>query len=176
MPENQGQPRELRLRVVVMGGASEVFVNALGLTANEMRLGVVHDFEASLLFETFPVDPWSGDGHAGAELEQAAHKVDALVLTDALTEGTHYSSSALERLLRALQPARVGVPTVVFGGPALAMEWQSLTGVVPALVSDPTPENAVPVARAIAKAALRALRKSEPPPSVRRSEPPPSIR
>jgi hypothetical protein len=164
------------MSVIVMGGASEAFVRALSLAANEMRLGVVHDFDASLVFETYPVDPWSGDGVAGKHLEQSAHKVDALVLTDTLSEGTHYSSSALERLLRALQPARVGVPTVVFGGPALAMEWQSLAGVVPAMVAEPTPDNALPIARAVAKAALRALRKSEPPPSVRQSEPPPSIR
>lgn len=159
--------RALRLRVVVMGGASEVFVGALSLVNGEMPLGVVHDFELSLAFETYGVDPWSGDGKAGGELERAAHQLDALVLTDALSAGTHYSSSAVERLCRALQPARVVVPTVIYGGPALAMEWQSLTGIAPVHVCDPTPDNALPAARAAAKAALRALKRSEPPPSVR---------
>lgn len=159
--------RDLRLRVVVMGGASEAFVGALGLEGNEMPLGPVHDFDLSLVFDTYPVDPWSGDGSAGAALERAAHQLDALVLTDALTPGTHYSSSAVERLCRALQPARVVVPTVIYGGPALAMEWQTLSGVAPVLVCDPTPENAKSAVKAVAKGALRALRRSEPPPSVR---------
>lgn len=159
--------RVLRLRVVVMGGASEMFVGALDLTDGVMPLGMLHGFDASLSFETFPVDPWSGDGKAGAALEKAAHQLDALVVTDAYAEGTHYSSSAVERLCRALQPARVVVPTVVFGGPALAMEWQTLTGVAPAFVCDPTPANALPAARALAKAGLRALNRSEPPPSMR---------
>lgn len=167
MTENQQPSRELRLRVVVMGGASDAFVGALGLTGGEMHLGVVHGFDASVLFDTFPVDPWSGDGSAGVALERAAHALDALVLTDALSAGTHYSSSAVERLCRALQPTRVVVPTVVYGGPALAMEWQTLSGVAPVMVCEPTPENALPAARAIAKAALRALKRSEPPPSVR---------
>jgi len=167
MENKNDPPRGLCLYVVVMGGAAEAFVRALDLGGDKMPLGIVHGFDASLRFETYPVDPWSGDAKAGAALEQAAHKLDALVLTDAYTAGTHYSSSAVERLCRALQPARVGVPTVVYGGPALAMEWQTLTGVAPAFVCDPTPENAVPAARAIAKAGLRALRRSEPPPSVR---------
>jgi hypothetical protein len=161
------ESRQLRLRVVVMGGASEQFISALSLKDGEMPLGQVHGFDATVVFESYPVDPWSGDGSAGAALEKAAHRLDALVLTDALTEGTHYSSSAVERLCRALQPARVGAPAVIYGGPALAMEWQTLTGVAPLLVCDPTPENAVQAARAVAKGALRALRRSEPPPSVR---------
>ena len=159
--------KELSLLVVVMGGASGAFIEALHLTGSELPLGLVHDFDAKVVFETYPVDPWSGPGDAGARLEQAAHKLAALVLTDALQEGTHYSSAALERLCRALQPARVGVPTVIWGGPALIMEWQSLTGVAPAFVCEPTLENALPAARAAAKAALRGLRRSEPPPSVR---------
>lgn len=159
--------RDLRLRVVVMGGASDEFVRALNLSGNQLHLGTVHDFDLSMSFDTFGVDPWAGDASAGAELDRAAHQLDALVLTDALTPGTHYSSSAVERLCRALQPARVVSPAVVFGGPALAMEWQTLTGVAPVLVVDPTSDNALPAVRALAKAALRALRRSEPPPSVR---------
>lgn len=159
--------KELRLRVVVMGGASKAFIEALHLTDDVMPLGIVHDFDASLVFETYPVDPWASGDDAGARLEQAAHKLDALILTDALEEGTHYSSAALERLFRALHPARVGVPAVIWGGPALIMEWQSLTGVSPVFTCDPTPDNVLPAARAAAKGALRALRRSEPPPAVR---------
>jgi len=159
--------RQLRLRVVVMGGASEQFLAALNLKDGEMHLGMVHGFDASVVFEAYPVNPWGGDGSAGAELEKAAHRLDALVLTDALTEGTHYSSSAVERLCRALQPARVSAPTVIFGGPALAMEWQSLSGIAPVFVCEPSPENALRAAREVAKGALKALRHSEPPPSVR---------
>jgi len=159
--------RDLRLMVVIMGGASDSFVRALHLTGDTMPLGVVHGFDLSMTFEAYSVDPWSGDAKAGVALEQAAHKLDALVLTDALTPGTHYSSSAVERLCRALQPARVVLPTVIYGGPALAMEWQTLSGVAPVMVCDPTPEHALPAVKALAKAALRALRRSEPPPSVR---------
>jgi hypothetical protein len=167
MASEEDASRQLRLRVVVMGGASEQFLAALNLTDGEMHLGMVHGFDASVSFEAYPVDPWAGDGSAGAELVKAAHQLDALVLTDALTEGTHYSSSAVERLCRALQPARVGAPTVIYGGPALAMEWQSLSGIAPVFVCEPSPENALQAARAVAKGALRALRHSEPPPSVR---------
>ena len=167
MTETDRGPRDLCLRVVVMGGASAVFVGALAQGADPLRLGTVHDFELSMRFETFGVDPWAGEGAAGAALERAAHRLDALVLTDALAAGTHYSSSAVERLCRALQPARVVVPTVIYGGPALAMEWQTLTGVTPVLICEPQPDNAMPAVKALAKAALRALRKSEPPPSVR---------
>lgn len=168
MASDEQSQRELRLRVVVMGGASDAFLGALELTNGEMPLGLVHDFQASLVFESYPtVDPWAGDGAQGKALEQAAHRLDVLILTDALSEGAHYSSSAVERLCRLLHPARVVVPTVIFGGPALAMEWQSLTGVAPVMVCDPTPENAKAAARAAAKAGLRALRRSEPPPSVR---------
>ncbi|MCC6897876.1 MAG: hypothetical protein IT377_02815 [Polyangiaceae bacterium] len=167
MTETDPGARDLCLRVVVMGGASEAFLAALKLQGDRLPLGRVHDFELSLRFEAFGVDPWAGEGAGGAALERAAHQLDALVLTDALSPGTHYSSSAVERLCRALQPARVVLPTVIYGGPALAMEWQSLTGVVPVMVCDPLPENALSAAKALAKAALRALRKSEPPPSVR---------
>jgi hypothetical protein len=167
MSSSDETARDLRLRVVVMGGASDQFVRALNLSGNDLPLGRVHEFDLSMCFETFGVDPWAGDASAGPALDRAAHQLDALVLTDALTPGTHYSSSAVERLCRALQPARVVLPAVVFGGPALAMEWQSLTGVAPVLVVEPTEANAMPAVKALAKAALRALRRSEPPPSVR---------
>jgi hypothetical protein len=167
MSEHGEPSRQLCLRVVVMGGASDAFLSALGLSDNRLHLGMVHGFDASVVFEPFGVDPWGGDGKDGAALERAAHALDALVLTDAFTSGTHYSSSAVERLCRALQPARVVLPTVIYGGPALAMEWQTLAGVAPVHVCEPKAENALGAARAVAKAALKALRRSEPPPSVR---------
>ena len=157
------EARALKLTVLVMGGASEAFLEALSLEAGEMHLGACQGYATTIAFEAYPVDPWSGDGAAGARLGQSIPAADALVLTDALTQGTHYSSSAVERLERILGP-RKGIPTGIYGGPALAMEWETLTGKPPACVMDPTADNARPVVKAVAAAALRTLRKSEPPP------------
>jgi hypothetical protein len=155
--------KKIRLRVAVMGGASELFVSALGLNQGEMHLGAFQGFATTIAFDTFPVNPWKDDGAQGKLLEQSVPQLDALVLTDALTEGTHYSSTAVERLERALGP-RKAIPTAIFGGPALSMEWETLVGKAPACVVEPIADNARQVVKALAAVALRSLRRSEPPP------------
>ncbi len=155
--------KKISLRVAVMGGASELFVGALGLDGSEMHLGAFQGFATTIAFDAYPVNPWANDGAQGKALEQSVPQLDALVLTDALSEGTHYSSTAVERLERTLGP-RKGIPTAIFGGPALSMEWETLVGKAPVCVTDPVAENARQVVKAVAAAALRTLRRSEPPP------------
>jgi hypothetical protein len=93
--------------------------------------------------------------------------MDALVLTDALAEGTHYSSAVVERLSRMLAVKRV--PTAIFGGPALAQEWATLSGAEPVFVGDPTPDNVMPAMKGVVKVLLKALSptgKTLPPPDI----------
>ena len=72
MSSSDETARDLRLRVVVMGGASDQFVRALNLSGNDLPLGRVHEFDLSMCFETFGVDPWAGDASAGPALDRAA--------------------------------------------------------------------------------------------------------
>ncbi len=155
---------ELELRIMVVGGASEVLLEALPLEGGTMRLGELQGWRPTLSFRAFPVDPWSGDGARGKALEAFAPYVDALILTDALAEGQHYSSTALERLSRVLGPAKAGVPAAIFGLHAMEEEWTTLAGVEPVIVVEPSRENAMPVVKALAGALLRSRIRSIPPP------------
>jgi hypothetical protein len=85
-------------------------------------------------------------------------------LTDALSEGTHYSSTAVERLSRLLTPVKISVPAAIFGGPALAQEWETLSGFAPVVTANPESDNALPTVKALAKVLLRSQMKSTPPP------------
>jgi hypothetical protein len=87
-----------------------------------------------------------------------------VVLTDAFSEGLHYSSTALERLVRVLSPGKLRLPAAVFGGPALTEEWRSLSGAEPVFSSEPQSEKALPLVKALAKALLKSQMKSQPPP------------
>jgi hypothetical protein len=167
MPTIDESHHDLVYRVLVMGGASEVFVGALSLEDGELRLGEVQSWKPRFTFDTFPLDPWAGDGAAGKRLEQLAGYADALVLTDALAEGTHYSSSAVERLSRILGPTKVKIPTLIFGGPALVQEWQTLTGAQPVAIMDPQPDQALNAVKQLVKVLLRARVRSTPPPPVK---------
>lgn len=164
MPTVDGEHREILFQVAVIGGVSERFTEQLDLRNSELHLGEVQGYRPRFAFATFAADPWEADGSKGHDLERLVPYLDGLVLNDALGEGTHYSSTALERLSRALSPGKVNVPTAVFGGPALAQEWQSLSGVAPVLVVDPGPDQALLCVRALAKALLRSKMKSQPPP------------
>jgi|SoiMethySBSTD1v2_1073268.scaffolds.fasta_scaffold07146_5 hypothetical protein len=160
---------DLLLSVLVVGGASAAFLSGLPLRDGELRLGKVQEWTPRLRFEGFSVDPWSGDGSEGARLESLLPQVDALVLTDALAEGTHYSSAAVERLSRALGPVKLRVPAAIFGGPALAQEWTTLSGAQPVFVGEPTPENVMPAVKGVLKVLLKTLSptgKTIPPPDV----------
>lgn len=164
MPTINEETRELLFQVLVMGGASPVFVDALELEEGELTTGAVQGWQPHFHFEAFPLDPWAGDGASGKALERFVPYVDALVLTDALASGTHYSAAAVERLSRTLGPGKRHVPSVIFGGRALAEEWQTLSGTAPVLVVDSTPEQAYPAFKALVKVLLRSRMRSTPPP------------
>jgi hypothetical protein len=167
MPTVDQDHHDLAFRVLVMGGASEVFVNALSLEDGELKLHEVHNWKPRFSFDTFPLDPWAGDGAQGKRLEQLVSYIDALVLTDALAEGAHYSSKAVEHLSRALGPTKIHVPTAVFGGPALVQEWHTLTGSEPVAAVAPQPDQALSAVKALVKHLLRGrIRSTPPPPSV----------
>jgi hypothetical protein len=166
MPTVDRSHHDLRIEVVVFGGASALFIEQLALTEGELRLGEVHGWHPRFAFEPFPVDPWSGGAAAGARLEVLVPYIDALVLTDALQEGRHYSSTAVERLSRVMKPVKIGVPTAVFGGPALAQEWETLSGHQAVMVVEPTAENAMVVVKGLARVLLRSRMKSTPPPPL----------
>lgn len=164
MPTIQQERRELVFRVVVMGGASKAFVDALPMQDGELHTGEVQGWHPRFTFEVFPLDPWKGDGQSGHALERFVPYLDAVVLTDALEGGAHYSSTAVERLSRALGPRRDQIASVIFGGPALAQEWQTLSGAEAAAVFEPVTDNAMPAVKALAKLLLRSKMKSMPPP------------
>jgi hypothetical protein len=159
------QQHDLRLNVLVMGGASDLFLRGVPMAEGELKLGEVQGWHPRIQFHGFGVDPWTGDGAERARLEQLVPMTDGLVLTDALVEGTHYSSSAVERLSRLLRPMKIGLPTAIFGGPALALEWSTLSGVAPVHVTDPVLDNVMPTVKALLKLLLKKQTgKSIPPP------------
>lgn len=164
MPTVDHERHDVVLRVMVVGGASDLFLSSLSLTNGELALGGIQGWRPRFAFSVFPLDPWAGDGAAGAELERLVPYADALVLTDALAEGAHYSSSAVEQLSRVLMPVKIGLPTAIFGGPALAQEWQTLSGRDPVVTAAPNAESALGVVKVLAKVLLRAQMKSTPPP------------
>ena len=168
MPTVDHDTHDLRIEIIVVGGASEQFVHALSLADGELRLHEAQGWKPRFVFETFPVDPWAGDGERGTTLQKLVPYLDAVVLTDALSEGTHYSSTAVERLSRVLKPVKIGIPAAVFGGPALAEEWTTLSGFSPVWVGEPTAENAMVAVKALARVLLRAQMKSTPPPPLAR--------
>jgi len=159
--------KDLVLTVVVLGGASKQFLSGIALTDGELRLGEVQGWHPRIHFHTFGVDPWANSAE-GARLEQIAPTIDGLVLTDALTEGTHFSSAAIERLSRLLGPVKLGIPVAIFGGPALVQEWSTLTAIEPVHIAEPTSEHVMPTVKALVKVLLKVqpTGKTIPPPSV----------
>lgn len=159
-PEHQ----ELVFVVVVMGGVSDRFVELLNLTNGELELAEIKGYKPRIAFRVFSDDPWAGGGEEGAALEALVPSLDALVLTDHFEAGKHYSSGAVERLAKAFTPLKLHVPSGIFGGPALAEEWQSLTGTAPVHVADPRGDDALSVVKALARSLLRSKIRSTPPP------------
>jgi hypothetical protein len=161
------EQQKLVFHVAVIGGVSQRFVELLKLTNGELELGEVKGYQPRLAFRVFSDDPWAGDGKEGILLEEFAPSLDALVLTDAFEEGKHYSSSAIERLAKLLSPIKLRIPSGVFGGPALAEEWQSLTGVPVVHVADPRGDDALSVVKGLARVLFRSsIRSTPPPPNV----------
>lgn len=164
MPTVDGEHHEILFQVAVLGGTSENFVGFLDLRNRVLELGEVQGYRPRFAFATFPADPWGGQGTPGADLEKLVPYLDAVVLTDAFSEGTHYSSTALERLIRVLAPGKVRLPAAIFGGPALTEEWRSLSGADPVFSTQPSADQALPLVKALAKALLKSKMRSQPPP------------
>ena len=164
MPTVDGEHHEILFQVAVLGGTSDAFVGLLELRNRVLELGEVQGYRPRFAFAAFPADPWAGEGSAGGDLEKLVPYLDAVVLTDAISEGNHYSSNALEHLVRVLSPGKVRLPAAVFGGPALSDEWRSLSGAEPVFSSEPKPEEALPLVKALARALLKSQMKSQPPP------------
>jgi hypothetical protein len=161
------EQQTIAYHVAVIGGVSQRFAELLNLTNGELELAEVKGYRPRLVFHVFSDDPWIGDGSGGAQLEELVPVLDAVVLTDDFATGTHYSSTAVERLAKVLSPMKLRIPSGVFGGPALAEEWKSLSGVPPQHVSDPREGDALSVVKALVKVLLRTgLRSTPPPPNV----------
>jgi hypothetical protein len=156
--------QDLVYRTLVMGAGGQLFVEALPLENGAFSPGEVQGWRPRFTFETFPVDPWAGDGHAGTALERVVPYTDALVLTDALHQGMHYSSSAVERLSRTLGPVAHRLPTVIFGSAALAQEWETLSGKKAVAIVEPIAAQAMTAIKSLAKALFRSKMRSTPPP------------
>ena len=160
------EQHEVVFRIAVIGGVGERFVDSLKLSNSELELGVVAGYRPRFVFTLFAVDPWAGDAAEGRALEELASSLDGLVLTDDFAAGSHFSSSAVERLSKVLSPLKLHIPSAVFGGPALAEEWQSLSGAPLVAHVDPAAEHAQTVVKALVKALLRSNIRSTPPPAV----------
>ena len=163
MPTIDTDHHDLVFRTLVMGAASQLFVESLPIENGALSPGEVQGWRPRFTFETFPVDPWADETH-GATIERLVPYVDALVLTDALDQGMHYSSTAVERLNRTLGPVALRLPAVIFGSAALAQEWESLSGKKAVAIVESTSSQAMTVIRALAKALLRSKMRSIPPP------------
>lgn len=164
MPTVDADRHEVEFRIAVIGGASDRFVAPLNLKEGALELSEVQGYRPRFRIQTFPHDPWSGDAEPGRALEELVPYVDALVLTDGFDPGTHYSSSAIEKLCSVLMPGKIRVPTAIFGGPALVQEWESLSGVPAVYVGEPDESHALPAMKALVRSLLGSSMRSTPPP------------
>jgi hypothetical protein len=155
---------EVVFQVAVIGSVGPQLLDALKANNQQVELPPVAGYKSRFVFHTFADDPWAGDAVDAARLEQLVPGLDALVLTDDLTAGRYYSSSAMERLSKLLAPMKLQIPSAVYGGPALAEEWGSLSGVPVLALVEPTGGDALPILKAIAKALMRSNFRSTPPP------------
>ena len=160
------EQHEVVFRIAVIGGVGERFVQPLKLTNGELELGAVAGYRSRFVFQMFAADPWAGDGLEGRALEELVPALDALVLSDDFAAGSNFSSTAVERLSKVLAPLKLHIPSAIFGGPALAEEWSSLSGAPSVAHVEPNPENAQTVVKALVKALLRSNIRSTPPPPV----------
>jgi hypothetical protein len=158
------EQHEVVFRIAVIGGVGERFVEPLKLTNGELELGAVAGYRSRFVFQVFAADPWAGEGLEGRALEQLVPALDALVLSDDFAAGSNFSSAAVERLSKVLAPLKLHIPSAIFGGPALAEEWSSLTGAPAVAHVDPSAENAQTVVKALVKALLRSNIRTTPPP------------
>jgi hypothetical protein len=164
MPTVDSDRHEVEFRIAVIGGASQRFVEPLNLKDSALELGEVRGYKPRLRFDTFPHDPWAGDATDGQAVEGLVPYLDALVLTDGFDVGSHYSSSAIEKLCSVLVPGKIRIPTAIFGGPALAQEWETLSGNPAVYTGDPSEEHALPALKALVRSLLASSMRSTPPP------------
>jgi hypothetical protein len=160
------EQHEVVFRIAVIGGVGERFVEPLKLTNGELELGTVAGYRPRFVFQMFAADPWAGEGLDGRALEELVPALDALVLSDDFAAGSNFSSTAVERLSKVLAPLKLRIPSAIFGGPALAEEWSSLSGAPAVAHVEPSSENAQTVVKALVKALLRSNIRSTPPPPV----------
>lgn len=157
---------EVVFRVAVIGGVGKRLLQLLKAHDGELSLGSVAGYKPRLLFQVFADDPWSSGSNDGARLEELVPQLDAIVFTDDFAEGFHYSSTAVERVSKTLAPLKLRIPSAVFGGPALAEDWSSLSGAPVLAQVDPKSEDAPAILKALVKALLRSNIRSTPPPPV----------
>ncbi len=171
------EQHEVVFNVAVIGSVGRRLLERLNASDGVVELPPVAGYRSRFVFRVFADDPWAADAADGAALEQLVPALDALVLTDDFASGSHYSSGAIEKLSQVLAPIKLRIPSVVFGGPALAEDWGSISGAPVLAQVTPSSEDALSVLKALTKALLRSnLRSTPPPPSVRassdKSEPP----
>ncbi len=153
---------EVAFNVAVIGSVGRRLVESLSADNGVVELPPVAGYRSRFFFRLFPDDPWStGEGEA---LEQLVSTLDALVLTDDFADGCHYSSSAIEKLSQVLMPIKHRIPCAVYGGPALAEDWSSVSGTTVLLQVAPNGDGAMGVLKALARALMRSNFRSTPPP------------
>ena len=155
---------EVVFRVAVIGSVGNRLLELLKVQDGELSLGSVAGYRPRLVFQVFADDPWAGDGSDGTRLEELVPMLDAVVLTDDFAAGLHYSSATVERLAKTLSPIKLRIPSAVFGGPALAEDWSSLSGASVLAQIDPKSDDAQSILKALVKALLRSNIRSTPPP------------
>jgi hypothetical protein len=164
MADLDPEQHQVVFRIAVIGGVGQRFLELINAKDGELELPAVAGYHPRFIFQVFPDDPWAGDANDAAALEQLVPNLDALVFTDDFAAGTHYSAAGVERLSKTLAPLKLHIPSAVFGGPALAEEWGSLSGVPVLHVADPRGEDALSIVKALVKALLRSSIRSTPPP------------
>lgn len=158
------EQHQVVFRVAVIGAVGRRFTELLPLKEGELELPTVAGYHPRFVFRVFADDPWAGEAADGTALEQLVPSLDGLILTDDFAAGCHYSSTGVEKLSKVLSPIKLRVPSAVFGGPALAEEWQSLSGATVLSVVDPRSDDAMSIVKALAKVLLRSNLRSTPPP------------
>jgi len=163
MADLDPEQHQVVFRIAVIGGVGQRFLELINAKDGELELPTVDGYQPRFIFQLFPDDPWA-EGNDATPLEQLVPNLDALVLTDDFSAGNHYSAAGVERLSKALAPLKLRVPSAVFGGPALAEEWGSLSGAPVLHVADPRGDDGLSIVKALVKALLRSNIRSTPPP------------
>lgn len=158
------EQHEVVFNVAVIGNAGQRLLERLKADDGVVELPPVAGYRSRFVFQLFADDPWAGEASDGGALERLVPSLDALVLTDDFAAGCHYSSAAIEKLSQVLAPIKLRIPCVVFGGPALAEDWGSISGAPVLAQVAPSSDDGMAVLKALAKALLRSNLRSTPPP------------